>query len=143
MKAYQFGISPLNFSESDAQKLIVSVTSCKMDHYWIATTRRPLRTVIFFSPFWEQYPYRFNELVKILSFSLQLGKMEHEIDLYENTGWKFQGPTPSLIKFKLGTGIFFGSRCLRGCYKAPVPMAMPTFFPNLDLKIPNQKVIFM
>ena len=143
MKAYQFGISPLNCSESDAQKLIISVTSCKMDHYWIATTRRPLRTVIFFSPFWGQYPYRFNELVIFFRFPSNWEKWNLEIDLYENTGWKFQGPTPRFIKFKLGTGIFFVSRCLRGCYKAPVQWQMPTFFPSLDLKIPNQKVIFM
>ena len=56
VKAYQFGISPLNCSESDAQKLIISVTSCKMDHYWIATTRRPLKDSDFFLTFFGTVP---------------------------------------------------------------------------------------
>ena len=37
------------------------------------------------------------QLGKISTFSLQLGKME-PLDLYENTGWKCQVPTPRTIK---------------------------------------------
>ena len=37
------------------------------------------------------------QLGRISSFSLQLGNME-PLDLYENTGWKCQAPTPITIK---------------------------------------------
>ena len=39
------------------------------------------------------------------------------------------------------SGIFFG--CLRGRYKAPVPMANAFIFSQFEQKNPNQKVIFM
>ena len=95
MNAYHFVISPLNCSESDAQKLIISVTSGKLDRN---NTPASKDSDFFSHLFWEQYPYQFNELVKILSFSLQLGKWDLEIDLYENTGWKCQGPTQRLYQ---------------------------------------------
>ena len=51
---------------------------------------------VIFSPFWEQYPYRFN-WEKLRRFFPQLGKIA-PLDLYENTGWKCQAPIPRTIK---------------------------------------------
>ena len=46
----------------------------------------------------------------------------------------FKDQHQDFIKFKLGTGIFFGSRCLRGCYKAPVPVANAHIFSQFGPK---------
>ena len=59
--------------------------------YTIEASIRVFIAVIFFLLFF------LGMVPKFLSFSLQLGKME-PLDLYENTDWKCQAPTPRTIK---------------------------------------------
>ena len=49
------------------------------------------------------------QLGKISSFSLQLGKTK-PLDLYENTGWKCQAPTPRTIKITVSN--LYGNKLL-------------------------------
>ena len=70
-----------------------------------------------------------------------VGSKGHFFFIFSKSGHVAYQNSGRSVDLHARSGIFFG--CIRGRYKAPVPMANAYIFPNLNKKIPNQKIIFM